>query len=63
MEQALDSLDETERLHSLSWLPVSLSNTPGQSDVAKMEHRKWMSFGVEHPTIQGQQIIAGEQQI
>lgn len=34
-----------------------------QGDVAQVEDGKWMSFRVENPALQGQQVVAGEQQV
>lgn len=37
--------------------------TAGQRDVAQVEDRKWVSLCVEDPTLQRQEVIAGEQQV
>lgn len=31
--------------------------------IRPLEDRQWMCFGVEHPSVQGYDIIVGEQQI
>lgn len=43
---------------------LSLSRlTARQGDVAQVEDGKWMSLRVEDPTLQWQQVVAGEQQV
>lgn len=45
-------------------LHLSLSRLAAwQGDVAQVEDGKWMSLCVENPALQGQQVVAGEQQV
>lgn len=43
-------------------LPLS-GLAAGQGDVSQVEDWQWVSLRVENPVLQGQQVIAGEQQV